>query len=106
MICKNDKPAQILHNLEVAINAFTIACGCGPTTRTCGIRAIRVGHPSFHPKDQARDHRGKDKPEEWFEGVVYIIKAFQCIDHHLQYTIHGEGDNLHLHFEYDTGDPI
>ena len=102
----NATAVQILNGIENAIDQFSIASGYGPTVITCGRRPPRAGHPSFHPKGQARDFRCNDKPDCWIDSVVHIIKAFKCVDHRVQYEIHGQGEHIHIHVEYDTGDPI
>lgn len=102
----NAKAIQILNAVESAMNEFSIAGGHGPAVVTCGWRPPRPGHPSFHPKHQAKDFRCNDKSDDWIDGVVHIIKAFKCVDYHVEYQIHGDGQNIHIHVEYDTGDPI
>lgn len=102
----NAKGVQVLNGLEEAINTFSVASGFGPVVVTCGWRPPRPGKLSFHPKLQAKDFRCNDKSEDWIDGVVHIIKAFKCVDYHIQYQIHGKGANNHIHVEYDTGDPI
>lgn len=102
------KAAQILHGLRVAINAYSVAGGFGPAVITGWARPMNPDNPSFHAKEppQADDYRCNDKPLRWRRGVIRIIQAFQCIDSHVQYQIHGKGKNIHIHLEYDTGDPV
>ncbi len=102
----NAKAVQILHGIQVAINAMSIAGGYAPAVVTCAWRPPRVGKPSYHPLHQAFDLRCNDKPDKWVDGVVHILKAFKSIDYHVEYQIHGRGANIHVHIEYDTGDPI
>ena len=95
----------ILIALAGAIDKVSLASGQGESVITEGWRPASE-RPSFHPLGQAIDVRCNDKPDKWIDAVVHIIKGFKCIDHHVQYEIHGKGENLHIHVEYDTGDPI
>ena len=102
----NAKARQILNGVRAAVNAFSIASNEGALVVTDEWRPPKVGYLSYNPKHQAEDWRCNDKPNWWIDGVVQIIKGFKEADARLQYDLHGEGDHLHIHIEYDTGDPI
>lgn len=99
---------HLMHLLN-AIDQFSLASGEGEVTVTEGWRPPRKGKPSFHPRGQAADIRCNDKPAYWIDGVAMIIRGFKEMDARIQYDLHPElkgKPEIHIHIEYDTGNPI
>lgn len=105
----NARALSKLFALAEAIDKFSLSCGEGEVVITEGWRPPRIGSPSYHPRGQAMDIRCNDKTDKWIEAVAKIIQAFKLMDMHIQYDLHPDmkgTPSIHIHIEYDTGDPI
>jgi hypothetical protein len=79
---------------HVAIKAFRmIHMDCVLTS------AFRKGDSGLHGQGKAHDYRAKHLDEQQKKIVLYHLKT--CLTDDFDIVLHGEGDNIHFHVEYD-----